>query len=265
MSNDTPNSRQVADNWDLNAPHYDAVHGDEGNRFHQGMVEPSVLELLALRVDERVLDIGCGNGVLARKLASLGARVVATDYSQVFLDAAIARSTSIGAERLTFARVDATDAAALAALGPFDAAVSTMALMDIPDIVAVFAGAYAALSPGGRFVVATAHPVFNAQSAAMYIDVDQRDGGYAHQRGFKITSYLTQSHARGIGMRGQPAPQWYFHRPLHALLTPAFDAGFVLDGLREIASPNPPRPDVWDNWANFKEFPAVLTMRLRKA
>lgn len=38
MSNDTPNSRQVADNWDLNAPHYDAVHGDE-----------------------RVLDIGCGN------------------------------------------------------------------------------------------------------------------------------------------------------------------------------------------------------------
>jgi hypothetical protein len=65
-------------------------------------------------------------------------------------------------------------------------------------------------------------------------------------------------------MFDQPKPQWYFHRPLQSLLIPAFEAGFVLDALREIASPAAPRPDMWDNWANYKEFPAVLTVRLRK-
>jgi cyclopropane fatty-acyl-phospholipid synthase-like methyltransferase len=40
-----------------------------------------VERLLALQPGERVLDVACGNGVMARRLALLGGRVTAVDFS----------------------------------------------------------------------------------------------------------------------------------------------------------------------------------------
>jgi hypothetical protein len=36
-----------------------------------------------------------------------------------------------------------------------------------------------------------------------------------------------------VAITGQPEPQPYFHRPISALLRPAFEAGLVLDALEE--------------------------------
>jgi 2-polyprenyl-3-methyl-5-hydroxy-6-metoxy-1,4-benzoquinol methylase len=47
-----------------------------------------VLDLLTVRPGERILDLGCGDGVLTEKIAALGAEVVGVDSSQDMVDAA---------------------------------------------------------------------------------------------------------------------------------------------------------------------------------
>ena len=101
-----------------------------------------VLELLAPRPGERILDLGCGDGHLTLKLAELGARVIAIDASVAQVAAARARGLD--------ARVG--DAARLAFDSEFDAVFSNAALHWIKDADEVIAGVCRALRPGGRFV-----------------------------------------------------------------------------------------------------------------
>ena len=80
--------------WDAKADYWDERMG-EGNLFHRELVGPAVERLLAIRPDELVLDVACGNGQLARRLATLGARVVATDFSARFLELASTRTEAM--------------------------------------------------------------------------------------------------------------------------------------------------------------------------
>lgn len=101
-----------------------------------------VLDLLAPRPGERILDIGCGDGVLTQKIVEAGAEVVGVDASAEMVEAAVARGLD--------ARVQ--DCQALAFGAEFDAAFSNAALHWMLDKAGVARGAFAALKPGGRFV-----------------------------------------------------------------------------------------------------------------
>lgn len=85
-------NRAVQQAWNRIAPWWDDRVGAEGNDFHQLLVAPATERLLALKPDEVVLDIACGNGQFSRRMAELGARVVAVDFSEAFIDRAKART-----------------------------------------------------------------------------------------------------------------------------------------------------------------------------
>jgi len=63
-----------------------------------------------------VLDIGCGNGQFTRRMAELGAHVVALDVSPRMIEHARANTTD-RQDRIEYHVVDATDTAALLAIG----------------------------------------------------------------------------------------------------------------------------------------------------
>lgn len=254
-------SRQI---WDTNAAFWDATHGPDGNRFHRMIVEPAVLDLLAPQSGERIVELGCGNGAFARRLAGLGASVLATDFSAALLDHARAHGCA-GPGTITYAQADATDLEQLVALGAaaFDAAVCLMALMDMAEIAPAFEGMRRLLKPGGRCVFALQHPCFNSNGATKTVTHDDRDGVLSERYSMNVWRYHTPWTERAIGIRGQAAAHYVFHRPLHVLLGAAFAAGFVLDGLLEPADPAPPDPQRWQAWGNFKETPPVLVARLR--
>src|SRR5215472_6000095 len=56
-------------------------------RFVSDLGTP-VVELLAPKPDERILDLGCGDGVLTKKLADIGCEIVAVDSSAAQVEAA---------------------------------------------------------------------------------------------------------------------------------------------------------------------------------
>ncbi|HLB29507.1 MAG TPA: class I SAM-dependent methyltransferase, partial [Dehalococcoidia bacterium] len=153
--------RDAQARWEANAEFWDERFG-EGNSFQKLLIGPSTERLLAVRPGATVLDIACGNGAFSRRLAHLGAQVVAFDFSRRFLERARTRTTE-HADRIEYKLVDATDEAQLLALGPqrFDAAVCTMALMDMATIEPLLSALGQLLKPGGPFVFSVMHPCFN--------------------------------------------------------------------------------------------------------
>ncbi len=101
-----------------------------------------VLALLAPRPGERILDIGCGDGVLTERIVAAGASVLGIDASPEMIAAALAKGLEV--------RVG--DAQALELAPDFDAAFSNAALHWMLDARAVADGVFRALKPGGRFV-----------------------------------------------------------------------------------------------------------------
>lgn len=256
--------------WDHNAAHWDDHMGAQGNDFVNMLIWPVVQPLLAMHPGMRVLDAACGNGMYARRLAAVGADVVAFDFAPNLVARAQAYPPpETGA--IDYRVLDATDEAALRTLGEgtFDAVSCQMALMDMPVIEPLMRAAYALLKPGGCFVFSLVHPAFNQTAATRFAEMADRDGELVTVYGMKITRYMTPYTAWGAAIPGQPHPQPYFDRPLHVTLGAGFAAGFVLDALEERAFPpdydhqvNPARPLGWS--ANFSEIPLVLVARLRR-
>ncbi len=102
----------------------------------------AVLELLAPKAGEHVLDLGCGDGLLTEKITAAGAAVVAVDAAPDMVAAAQAR----GLDARVMAGQD------LAFDGEFDAVFSNAALHWMRPAERVLAGVRRALKPGGRFV-----------------------------------------------------------------------------------------------------------------
>jgi SAM-dependent methyltransferase len=197
-------------------------------------------------------------------LAELQARVVAFDFSDAFLTQAKARTTQ-HRDRVEYRLLDAADSEQLMALGEerFDAAVCTMALMDMATIDPLVAALGRLLKPGGCFVFSVCHPCFNSTGCAMVAEKEERAGELRTMHSVKVSRYLQPWAEKGVAIVGEPVAHYLFNRPISVLFQTCFRAGFVLDGLEEPIDPREPSEKRWYSWANYKEIPAVLVARMR--
>ena len=111
---------------------------------------PALLDLVALKPGERVLDVACGTGVVARRAASLvapGGHVVGLDVNRDML--AVARASEPGLEWREGNAMTLPFAAEA-----FDVVVCQQGLQFVPDRGRALREAHRVLMPGGRFVVA---------------------------------------------------------------------------------------------------------------
>jgi len=223
--------------WDRLAEWWDDKIGD-GNEFQDYLIEPATERSLALKSGEQVLDIACGAGRFARRMASMGAVVTAIDQAERFLNRARGRTIENN-DRIQYFKLDATDPAAILSLGKgrFDAAVCTMALMDMPSITPLISSLPTLLKPQGRFVFSVAHPVFNSGTARAIAEQYEQNGEIVVKSGITVTDYAEPYTYKGLGIPGQPEPQYYFHRPISLLFNTCFKYGFVLDDMEEPVFP----------------------------
>jgi 2-polyprenyl-3-methyl-5-hydroxy-6-metoxy-1,4-benzoquinol methylase len=255
---------QAVQAWEALARWWDDTTG-KADAFHRKLVIPATDRLLAVRPSERVLDVACGNGGYARHLAAQGAEVVAFDAARPFVELAQQRTTE-GRDRISYRHIDATDRAALRALGErrYDAAVCKMALMDMALIHPLVSALAELLKPGGRFVFSVLHPAFNSTGTSLWVEeTTSETGELVVRRGVKVMRYLEPEARQGIGIRGQPQPQHYFHRPLSVFLNVCFGNGFVLDGLEEPAFGPADEGSCEFSWPRFQGIPPVLVARMR--
>jgi 2-polyprenyl-3-methyl-5-hydroxy-6-metoxy-1,4-benzoquinol methylase len=251
--------------WNANAAFWDARMG-EGNDFVEVLTWPATERLLQLRPGERVLDVACGNGLTSRRLAAMGADVVAFDFAAEMIAHARQR-TAEPAGQISYHVLDATDEHALVSLGErgFDAALCAMGLFDMAEIDPLMRALSRLLRPGARFVFSVIHPCFNNPHMRHVAEMEDRAGELVTLYSVKIHGYMTPTTSHAAAIFGQPRPQLIFHRPLQTLLGAGFRAGFVLDGLEERAfPPGHPHGSTPLSWGGqFSEIPPVLVARLR--
>ena len=213
-----------------------------------------------------MLDIGCGNGLYARRLAALGAEVYASDFSANLIERAKARTTE-HVDRIHYQVLDATDEAALLSLGEgrFDKAMCNMVLFDVADIVPLARALPRLLKPGGQFVFSVIHPCFNNPHTALAAERVDHDGQVETNYWVRVPQYIRCTVSRAAAIAGQPEPQLIFHRPLEVLLETFFETGFVLDALREPTFPadEPSGAHALGWGGNYRDIPPALVARVR--
>ncbi|HEX6500483.1 MAG TPA: class I SAM-dependent methyltransferase [Micromonosporaceae bacterium] len=164
------------------------------------------------------LDLGCGEGRVARDLAGRGHTVTGVDASPTLL-AAARDADPTG----TYLLADAADLPFDD--GAFDLVVAYNTLMDVDDLPGSVRQAGRVLSAGGRLVLAVTHPVTNVGS----FPGDAPGEGQVFERDYFVPRRFREE-VEQDGMR------MVFHgweRPLQAYTGALEDAGLLIEALRE--------------------------------
>jgi len=240
MTEGDPRARQV---W--NAEDY-----EKHARFVSDLAGP-VLEWLQPQAGQRILDLGCGDGMLTEELKRRDVDVLGVDVSESLLAAALARGVEtrrMDGQKLPF---DAE----------FDAVFSNAALHWMSDAGAVIEGVFRALKPGGRFVAEFGgHGNVAAVTTAMRATARRRGGDAALAGPWffpSVAVYREMLEERGfrvvrIGLFPRPTPlptgmiAWLkvFRRPFFAQYGAEEDQ--VLAEVEELLAPS--LRDARGNW-----------------
>ncbi|MGK2913875.1 MAG: class I SAM-dependent methyltransferase [Porticoccaceae bacterium] len=172
--------------WRQNARPWTQAVRDGRIESRRAVTDRAIVAAVTARNPPSVLDIGCGEGWLARALAAPGISVTGVDVVPELIEAA---QRAGGGD---FRVASYADLAAGKIPNRFDVAVANFSLLGGASVDKLFAAIPQLLNAGGAFIVQTLHPAVVARGEHPYRD-GWREGTWA-----------------GIeGDFGDPAP-WYF-------------------------------------------------------
>ncbi len=229
--------------WDPVAKWYNGWVGKKGSLYHRAVAIPEVMELADPKPGELLLDLGCGQGVLAPHVLKRGARYQGLDGSRTLVQLARKHHGENAKGKAQFApEFIVGDVRKLSSLpeiqaGSADVAVFMLSIQDMDPLSEVLAAAAWALKPAARIVIFMLHPAFRVP----------RQSGWGFDPGRKLTyrrvdSYLTP---RGVPMKAYAevsarasGTTMSFHRPLSEYINTLSELGFLLERLDELPDPN---------------------------
>jgi SAM-dependent methyltransferase len=198
------------------------------------------------------VDVGCGEGRLARDLKSLGHTVLALDRSP----------TMVRHARETDPELDVREADAAAiplADGQADLVISFMSLMNTDDVGAAVREAARVLEPGGRYCVAITHSLNTAGA----FESEKPEAPFVIEGSyFEHVTKEVPVERDGLSMTFLDA-----HRPLEDYFRALEDAGFLVERVREVADSGvaaPPSALRWRRIPLFLNLRAVLDVSSKR-
>lgn len=214
--------------WNNSSKWYNKIVGSEGHYYHEHVVLPGVKKLLKTGSESSILDLGCGQGVLARALPKY-AEYVGIDASPNLIAAAKRQTRSATTE---FQVADVTRPLKIQK-NAFTHAACILALQNIEHPEGCIANAATALRQGGTFVLVLNHPSFRIPRQSGW-DINERTKQQYHWEN-RYLSPLKIPIQMSPGS-DQSKVTWSFHRPLQDYTSMLVKAGFVITALEEWTS-----------------------------
>lgn len=216
MPDRTDPVEQLIRSWNANAVAWTKTVRSGGIASRKAATDAAIVSSIVGRRPRRVLDIGCGEGWLVRRLAQEpGCATVGLDGCASLIAAARASDPGGDYRDLTYAEFIANPDAVAAGV---DVAVFNYALLE-SRAVDLLSSAASRLAPGGVVIVQTLHPWASA--------------GGSYRDGWRTEDFSAFASSDEVWA---PMP-WYF-RTLESWLTLISDAGLALETLREPAGDN---------------------------
>jgi SAM-dependent methyltransferase len=213
---------ELSQAWEQNAAAWIAWAREPGHDSYWQFHRDLFLELVP-PPRGRTLDIGCGEGRLARDLAAIGHDVAGVDASPTMLAAAREAAPEMELHLADAAELPFADASA-------GLVVAFMSFQDVDDLDGAIREAARVLAPGGRLCLAIVHPLNSAGSFETRTATSP----------FTIRgSYLDESVTDDTFERGGLAVRFVSrHRPLQTYTDALASNGLLIERLREPALPN---------------------------
>lgn len=221
-------SRKKPHGWDELANWYNGWVGENGSEFHRKIAIPELLKLLKPQKDEKILDVGAGQGVLAPYIHETKADYTGVEVSEQLLKYAQQYHKDKG----RFVRDDALQMPNNPALakGSFDAAVFLLSIQDMNPLEPIIGSTRQMLKPNSRIVLMMTHPAFRIP----------RQSGWGYDENRKLTYRRIDRYVTPLDV---PMKQYTkrssgtsisFHRPIQDYVNALSDAGFYTTRMSEI-------------------------------
>ena len=243
--------------WGPVADWYDTYLEVTPDSYQAMVIVPNLLRVLALKKNERVVDIACGQGYFTRLFAETGAAPIGADISKELIATAKKRSPKIDfniapAHHLSFAKDNSFDAAAI-----------VLAIQNIENVADVFSEVKRVLKPGGRFVLVMNHPAFRIPKRTSWGWDEATKTQYRRVDGYLSAATIPIDMHPG---KEKSAQTLSYHRSLQDFFKALAKSGFAVTRLEEWISHKKsekgPKQKAED--AARKEIPLFLMLECKR-
>jgi len=232
--------------WEQHAGWWQREFTDGADPEYEEQILPLVdLHLAGAR---RVLDVGCGEGQVSRRIAALGADVVGLDPTVAQHALAIERGRGVrylrgGADALPFRE------------RAFDAVVMCLVIEHIEQFDVVIAEIARVLTPGGRFLLLLNHPLLQTTGSGWV------DDHILEEQYWRIGPYLIEDLGTEEVSPGVELP--FMHRPLSRYVHVMGEEGLLIDDMDEPAPP-PGFLALASEYLGAADIPRLMVIRARR-
>ncbi len=227
----------VASAWNRNADRWSKSVRAGFDLYRELYTLPKFLSFIPNIGGQKVIDLGCGEGSNTRRFARLGGHLTGIDLAEELINRARREEQreplGVRYEVCSFTHIE------ISCDNNFDCVLSTLALMNGPDLGLAMKEAHRVLVPGGRLCFSVLHPCFITRAAKW---LQTRKGVYT---GLKVGKYFDRLHTvEQIRFGKHPVARQLpalevpnFPRTLSDYMNAVCDAGFRISKIEE------PRPD----------------------
>jgi ubiquinone/menaquinone biosynthesis C-methylase UbiE len=241
------------------------------NSFQNKVILPKLISNLSLKKNTKILDLGCGQGMFANKIAliskedKLNIKVTGVDISSslVKIASTVSSQNKLNSQFFTKKAQELDNLY----LGEFDEIITVLALQNMGKIDEVIKQGYTALNKNGIWHLVINHPCFRQPKKSSWSFDDQKMINYRSLEGYG-TFYQAQMDMMPSMDTANPDKviTASYHYSLADLFGVFFDQGFVMTDLDEWYShiPQDQGPKTQALEVSRAEFPMFMYLKFVK-